>query len=120
MTSFWLSNPCVLTSSLNLFPFGDELNKNFNAIARVIIIFTVVLTFAFEQESELIMMSGGFALMISVLLYFMITRMSVSFSREDMRSFFGERERNVNPTTKVRGLHGTKISDFYGISRQNF
>ena len=112
MTSFWLSNPCVLTSSINLFPFGDELNENFNALARIIIILTIGMTFAFEEHSDLILISGGFALLISVLLYFMVTRLSVNFSRDNM--IF---EANVGPSLRRRGLRDTEISDFNGLRR---
>ena len=37
MTTYWISNTCALTNSINIFPFGNDINENFNALARLII-----------------------------------------------------------------------------------
>ena len=43
MGSYWYSNPCILFSSFNIFPFsGESQNENYNSLTRLIIFITLI------------------------------------------------------------------------------
>lgn len=83
MTTYWISNICALFNSYNIFPYGNDVNENFNALARLIIFITTLSLFVFENNSENVILVGGSLLFLSIILYFVFNRLSVVNVREN-------------------------------------
>jgi len=76
MTSYWISDICVLFNSFEINPFsGTDRNFRYNALTRLIILTTVLSAIFFDNFKE-IGMTGLISLLISVIIYF------VSFNRD--------------------------------------
>ena len=135
MTTYWITNVCALFNSYNLFPFGNDTNENFNALARLIIFATLVSLFVFENESEMVMLMGGSSILLSVILYFVINRSSVMSVRDEMvhtKDFKFKEDltrnntkgqdsyNNISGTTKVRGLKSSPMNASYELKRTKF
>ena len=136
MTTYWISNTCALFNSYNLFPFGNDINENFNALARLIIFATLVAIFVFEKESEMIMLIGGSSIFLSVILYFIMNRRSVISARDEMvypKEFNFKEDltrhntkgqdsyyNNISGTTRVRGLESSPMNASYELKRSKF
>ena len=134
MTTYWISNVCALFNSYNLFPFGNDINENFNALTRLIIFATLVALFVFEKESEMVMLIGGSSIFLSVILYFIMNRRSVISVRDEMvyptdfeikdTMFYNikgqDSYNNIPGTTKKRGLESFSMTVPYELKRTNF
>jgi hypothetical protein len=69
MATFWLNNPCILFTSLNVNPF-DKSNsniENYNSLTRIILITSVIL-YIFSKKKQVIYTSL-ISLLIVVLMY---------------------------------------------------
>lgn len=76
MTSYWISDICILFNSFEINPFsGTDRNFRYNALTRLIILTTVLSAIFFGNFKE-IGITGLISLIISVLIYF------VSFNRD--------------------------------------
>jgi len=76
MTSYWISDICVLFNSFEINPFrGTDRNFKYNALTRLIILTTILGCVFFKNVNE-IGITGAISLLISVLIYF------VSFNRD--------------------------------------
>ena len=70
MTSYWISDICVLFNSASINPFsGEDRNFRYNALTRLIILTTVVSAIFFKNFKD-IAITGIMSLLISVLIYF--------------------------------------------------
>jgi|MDSZ01.2.fsa_nt_gb amino acid transporter len=135
MTTYWISNTCVLFNSLNIFPFGKDVNENFNAVARLIIFSTIVSMIIFQEYNlDNILLIGSLALVLSVILYFLVNRIFVNLSREEMiykkpeilepkynNSKGMDNYENISSTKLEKGIKkDTDYSSFYKIIQTNF
>lgn len=134
MTTYWISNVCALFNSYNLFPFGNDINENFNALARLIIFATLVSLFVFEKESEMVILIGGSSIFLSIILYFIINRLSVISVRDEMvypidvkikdpishNTKGHDKFNNTSATTKKRGLESFPMTSLFELKRTNF
>ena len=70
MTTYWISDICVLITSLDINPFnkGDK-NKQFNALTRLIIAVTLISAIFQKDDYENIILAGGISILLSVLIY---------------------------------------------------
>jgi hypothetical protein len=76
MTSYWISDICILFNSFEINPFrGTDRNFRYNALTRLIILTTVLSAILFGNFKE-VGVTGLISLIISVLIYF------VSFNRD--------------------------------------
>jgi len=82
MTSYWLSNICSLTNSVNINPFSDgDKNFRFNSLTRLIILVTIgAYIFSGKNKTE-ILMGGVISIFLSIIIY-MITYNSGKMSKE--------------------------------------
>ena len=72
MTSYWLSDICSLTNSLNINPFyGDDKNFQYNSLTRLIILITIVSAYFFQNEMISILISGVLSIVISAFIYYL-------------------------------------------------
>lgn len=70
MTTYWISDICVLITSLNINPFdGEDKNKKFNALTRLIIAITIIAAIFDKDNYENIILAGGISILLSVLIY---------------------------------------------------
>ena len=132
MTTYWISNLCVLVKSYNIIPFGNDINENFNALARLIIFVTIVSILTFnETESDNILLLGASALILSVIIYFLVNRMYVNFSRDNYKTveikppIFNNNKGldtydNLSATKKVTGLKDKDYTAFSKIQHTKF
>ena len=76
MTSYWISDICILFNSFEINPFsGTDRNFRYNALTRLIILTTVLSAIFFDNFKE-IGITGLISLLISVLIYF------ISFNKD--------------------------------------
>jgi len=76
MTSYWISDICILFNSFEINPFsGTDRNFRYNALTRLIILTTILSAIFFGNFKE-IGITGLISLIISILIYF------VSFNRD--------------------------------------
>jgi hypothetical protein len=76
MTTYWISDICILFNSFEINPFvGKDKNFRYNALTRLIIL-TTVLSAIFLNNFNEIIITGAISLLISVLVYF------VSFNKD--------------------------------------
>ncbi len=70
MGSYWYTDPCILFSSFNIFPFlGETQNANYNALARLIILVTLI-TSIFSGDNYVEVMSlGVLSIFLSNIIY---------------------------------------------------
>jgi len=132
MTTYWISNLCVLLKSYNIIPFGNDINENFNALARLIIFITIVAILTFnETESDNILLLGSSFLILSVVIYFLVNRIYVNFSRDNYKTAdikplnFNNNKGldnydNMSSTKKVTGLRNKDYTAFTKIQHTNF
>ena len=82
MTSYWLSNICSLTNSININPFSDgDRNFKFNSLTRLIILVTIGAAIFLKQNQNEILLGGTISIFLSVIIY-MLTHSSGKMSRE--------------------------------------
>jgi hypothetical protein len=80
MTSFWLNDPCVLFSSLNINPFDDSSNnEKYNALTRLSIIVLVV-AFLITRKMSVI-----YAGLISILFIILMWNTNKTDNFEDIQ-----------------------------------
>jgi hypothetical protein len=76
MTSYWISDICILFNSFEINPFSRaDKNSRYNALTRLIILTTALSAFFLNNFKE-VPITGAISLLISVLIYF------VSFNRD--------------------------------------
>ncbi len=81
MTSYWLSNICSLTNSININPFSNgDRNFRFNSLTRLIILVTIGAALFLKQNQNEILLGGAISIFISVIIY-MLTHSSGKMSR---------------------------------------
>jgi len=81
MTSYWLSDICVLFHSLDVNPFsGPDKNFRYNALTRLIILVTAVSTIFFSNYKE-ILLAGISSLTLSVVIYFLSFNKDMSYNK---------------------------------------
>lgn len=132
MTTYWISNLCVLLKSYNIIPFENDINENFNSLARLIIFVTIVSILTFnETESDNILLLGSSFLILSVIVYFLVNRIYVNFSRDNYKtvdikppSFNNNKGLdnydNISSTKKVTGLRNKDYTAFTKIQHTKF
>lgn len=133
MTTYWISNTCALVNSMNIFPFGNDINENFNSLARLIIVSTLIaLIILDDYNPDNILLFGSSALVLSVIIYFFVNRFYVNLSRDDMVYFpytvqkGHENIKGVNSfenqsaTKKELGLKNADYTSFYKIYQSKF
>lgn len=134
MTTYWISNTCALTNSINIFPFGNDINENFNALARLIIFATIMaLVILDDYNPDNILLFGSSALILSVIIYFLVNRMFINLSREEMvyhipriiePNFDNQKGantyKNISSTKQERGLKNADYTSFYKITQSKF
>ena len=134
MTTYWISNTCALTNSINIFPFGNDINENFNALARLIIFATIMaLVILDDYNPDNILLFGSSALVLSIIIYFLINRIFVNLSREEMVYYIPRiiepkldnqkgvnTYENISSTKKEHGLKNADYTSFYKISQSKF
>jgi hypothetical protein len=82
MTSYWLSDICVLFHSLDVNPFsGPDKNFRYNALTRLIILVTAVSAMFFSNYNEIIL-AGISSLTLSVVIYFLSFNKDMSYSKD--------------------------------------
>lgn len=87
MTSYWLSDFCSLTNSMNINPFADgDKNFQFNSLTRLIIVITIASVIFSKQNKDEIMIGGVISIFLSIIIY-MLTyntgKTSVEFNLKD-------------------------------------
>ena len=76
MTSYWISDICILFNSFEINPFvGPDKNFKYNALTRLIILITLISAIFFDNYRD-IGLTGLISLMLSVIIYF------VSFNKD--------------------------------------
>jgi len=134
MTTYWISNTCALTNSVNIFPFGNDINENFNALARLIIFATIMaLVILDDYNPDNILLFGSSALALSVIIYFLVNRIFVNLSREEMvyhipriiePNYDNQKGvntyKNISATKKEHGLKNADYTSFYKITQSKF
>ncbi len=87
MTSYWLSDFCSLTNSININPFADgDKNFKFNSLTRLIIVITIASVIFSKQNKDEIMIGGLISLFLSIIIYMLTyntSKTSVEFNLED-------------------------------------
>tara|TARA_B100001142_G_scaffold300746_1_gene325775 strand:+ start:342 stop:878 length:537 start_codon:yes stop_codon:yes gene_type:complete len=82
MTSYWLSDICSLTNSVNINPLAEgDKNFKFNSLTRLIIFVTIISTFLPEQNTDTILLAGCISVVLSIVIY-MLTHNSGKKSLE--------------------------------------
>lgn len=81
-STFWLSDICSLTNSMNINPFvsGDR-NFKYNSLTRLIILVTIISLFIPNQNKIIIFTAGLISLYLTYIIY-MITHSSEKMSNE--------------------------------------
>jgi len=75
MTTYWLSDFCVLINSFNIIPFNNkDKNEDFNALTRLIILLTICLYIKYRNEE--ILMGGLISILCTVIIYLLFTKRS--------------------------------------------
>lgn len=134
MTTYWISNMCSLINSVNIFPFGNDINENFNALARLIIFSTIISLIIFDDYNpDNILLFGASSLILSVIMYFLINRILVNISRDEMtyqeikiKEPIIDNQKGVNDynnlsgTKKEHGLKNADFKSFYKITQSKF
>lgn len=74
MATFWLENPCILLSSLNINPFDMSNSKaeNYNALTRIILILMVI--FYIYLKKPQVIYTGLISLLVVIVLYKLSSR----------------------------------------------
>ena len=113
MTSYWISDICILFNSFEINPFrGTDRNFRYNALTRLIIL-TTILSGIYLNNFQEVGITGAISLIISVLVYF------VSFNR-DMN--YGTHESLLsaenNDITNATEFEKIKLSD-ENINKKN-
>jgi hypothetical protein len=81
MTSYWLSDICVLFHSFEVNPFrGPDKNFRYNALTRLIILVTAVSTLFFNNYKE-ILLAGISSLTLSVVIYFLSFNKDMAYNK---------------------------------------
>ena len=81
MSTYWLSNFCLLFS-FNINPFqGSDRNERYNALTRLIILVTIIAYILTRDQNVLI--AGTISVIITVLIYLFTFNSSVSFKTVD-------------------------------------
>ena len=81
MTSYWLSDICVLFNSLEVNPFsGPDKNFRYNALTRLIILVTAVSAIFLNNYKE-ILLAGMTSLALSVVIYFLSFNKDMSYNK---------------------------------------
>ena len=70
MTSYWLSDICSLTNSINVNPLaqGDK-NYRYNSLTRLIILVTAASAILFPETRNEILLGGVISVFISIIIY---------------------------------------------------
>ena len=75
-STFWLSDICSLTNSININPFvGDDRNFKYNSLTRLIILVTIIALLIPGQNKITIFISGMISLALTYIIY-MVTHSS--------------------------------------------
>ena len=83
MTSYWISDICILFNSFEINPFrGTDRNFRYNALTRLIIL-TTVLGGIFLNNFQEIGITGAISLLISVLVYFVSSNKDMNYSTHE-------------------------------------
>ncbi len=70
MVNYWYSDPCILFSSLNIFPFlGESQNDNYNSLTRLIILITIIATIFSGDYYLQVIALGISSIFLSVIIY---------------------------------------------------
>ena len=134
MTTYWISNTCALTNSINIFPFGNDMNENFNALARLIIFATIMaLVILDDYNPDNILLFGSSGLVLSVIIYFLVNRMFINLSRDEVvyqipritEPKYNNKKgvntyENISSTKKEHGLRNADYTSFYKITQSKF
>jgi hypothetical protein len=113
MTSYWISDICILFNSFEINPFsGKDKNFRYNALTRLIILTTVLSAIFFNNFNEIVI-TGGISLLISVLIYF------VSFNRDlSYKPHESLVSTEINEIINATNLEKVKLSD-ETVNKQN-
>ena len=107
MTSYWLSDICVLFHSFDVNPFsGPDKNFRYNALTRLIILVTAVSTIFFSNYKE-ILLAGISSLTLSVVIYFLSFNKDMSYNKnfnKILESIEKEEFENANDLEKIKLL----------------
>jgi hypothetical protein len=110
MTSYWLSNICVLFHSFEINPFsGPDKNFRYNALTRLIILVTAVSTIFFNNYKE-ILLAGISSLTLSVVIYFLSFNKDMSYNKnfnKVLESIEKTEFENANNLEKIKLLDQT-------------
>ncbi len=106
MTSYWISDICILFNSFEINPFsGADRNFRYNALTRLIILTTLLSAIFFGNFKE-IGITGLISVIISVIIYFM------SFNRDLNYEKRGPLESTEkNDTLNASKFEKIKLSD---------
>jgi len=74
-TPFWLSDFCILLKSINIIPFNNSTNENYNALTRLIILLTLV-SYAFDDTNHILLLYGAYAVLFIAFIYLFLNSQS--------------------------------------------
>jgi len=75
MTTYWLSDFCVLINSFNIIPFNNkDKNEDYNALTRLIILTTLLLYGTNTTNRHEILMGGLISILCTVIIYMLFTK----------------------------------------------
>ena len=107
MTSFWISDICVLFTSFNVNPFSDgNINHRFNSLTRLIIITAILSTIFIDIKS--VLMSTIISLIFTVIFY--MIRFDKSKYRIEPETLYEEENKGEIKENKVESYDLTKIN----------
>jgi hypothetical protein len=121
MTSYWLSDICVLFHSFEINPFsGPDKNFRYNALTRLIILVTVVSTIFFNNYKE-ILLAGISSLTLSIVIYFLSFNKDMSYNKNFnsvLENLDKENFKNATDLEKIKLLD--EISNRKSLSNINY
>tara|TARA_E500000178_G_C16489199_1_gene516559 strand:+ start:85 stop:516 length:432 start_codon:yes stop_codon:yes gene_type:complete len=75
MTTYWLSDFCVLINSFNIIPFNNkDKNEDYNALTRLIILATILLYGTNTTNRQEILMGGLISILCTIIIYMLFTK----------------------------------------------
>jgi hypothetical protein len=81
MTSYWISDICILFNSFEINPFvGPDKNFKYNALTRLIILITLISAIFFDNYKD-IGLAGLISLMLSVIIYFVTFNKDMNYKK---------------------------------------